>query len=239
MRRRILAFSLPLILGFPCVDVTLCAQGVAPRLAEALAVHRGHKVVVDVPDYAGFDVELPIPSDWRIVRATPETYERLLAFLGSRVAPAVGFIDPHGNLIHVEGSPKCRTPKRFLAALRTYESMVARLVKRLDTLLSDAARAHAKRNGQREVDLLLEVRDLGVIGYGQVERAEKRLAAIERDRHARLYRILAREGSDRPRKLLGELESLQRESNGLDTAVWIRRHITILRQGLTVRSQSS
>ncbi len=200
-----------------------------------LAPHLGHNVIVDIADYDGLDVDLPPPNGWRVIKATTDTFEPLRVLLGASGAPAVGLVDVHGNVIHVDDNEKCRGRKRFTAALREFESKLGRLDKRLSTLLADANRFREKGKPQREIEQLLMIRHLSVRGYAQVTRAETRLGVIELDRHQRLYRILAREGTERARRLISELDDLLAVSIGLDSEAWIRRHLTLLRREITVR----
>ncbi|MCA8962221.1 MAG: hypothetical protein KDC38_16970 [Planctomycetes bacterium] len=121
-----------------------------------------------------------------------------------------------------------------LAGVREFEGRISRFQDRIRSLLEDASKARQRGREARELERLLEIRATGAWGYPMIAVADQRLAEIEQDRLARLYGILASEGTESPRRTLERLDELLEVSRGLDVEAWIRRHGQLLRRRVTV-----
>ncbi|MFQ5655034.1 MAG: hypothetical protein ACE5GW_09925 [Planctomycetota bacterium] len=203
-----------------------------PQGGDPLAPLRGHRVVLEFPEIDHIGTALGVPSGWRYLQVAASSYDRLAPLLGDVPAPAIVYLDHHGNPILRDGSPGRR--QKILQRAATVEKSIRELGRRLGRVLEEAIAARVAGREGRELEKLREVVDAGVRGYLPVKKARARLDELEEERLRRLLRVLAGEGIVPKRRLIPRLRALEKLSRGLFMEARIARERARIEGGLVV-----
>jgi len=190
---------------------------------------RGERVIVEFPPLEDVGRSRAVPAGWRYLQVTTATYDSFAAHLDPAEPLALLYFDEHGNL-HLRDHSRERLARLERSAAEA-EKRIAAWKRRLarDWTASQQAR-RAGKSGE-ELALLVALRDSGMRGAPELLETHSRLAEIEGERLAELWRVLAGEGIVPRRAHLAALEELLSRSLGLTLEARLRGEIARVERG--------
>jgi hypothetical protein len=205
------------------------AQGEDGAAADPLLDRRGERVVVEFPALEDVGRELAVPAGWRYLQVDTATYDAFAVHLDPAAPLALLYFDEYGNL-HLRDDSRERLARIERSAAEA-EKRISAWKRRLAR--DGSASQEARRAGEpaKELAILVALRDSGMRGAPELIEALSRLAEIERERLAEMWRVLAGEGLVPRRAHLAALEDLLSRSHGLELEPRLRREIARVERG--------
>ncbi|MGA1203796.1 MAG: hypothetical protein ACO4BJ_12560 [Planctomycetota bacterium] len=184
-----------------------------PTGEDPLLPLRGHRTMVELPPLERVGEPLPAPRGWRSTQVTTATFDAFRRLLPEGETVGILFLDEHGNLAGRLVGDGARS--RAARGIREAEALMERWGARLRAEATAAREAREAASPARELRHLIALRDAGLRGYPEVERARERLREVEVELARELWRALAGEGRVSDRTLVATLEQLRNRSRGL------------------------
>ena len=103
-RRSVLLGDMMLLATTLCFFLLL----VPSEVEELLESLRGRPTIIEFPEIDDLGVPFPSPGDWSFLQASSENITELSKAFDLEPLPAFLYLDRHGNLIHVDRSPRRR-----------------------------------------------------------------------------------------------------------------------------------
>ncbi len=203
---------------------------------ELLASYRGQPLLVELPDLVHLGSRLRPPSGWQFLQASSENVTELATALGSEPVPALLYVDRYGNLLYRDASRERRS--RITVAVAEFHKRSEQIRSRSRKLWRNAHELRNRGKQAEELQKLLAILNLNVLGYPDVLRAQLRIDELSRDRQRQFLEVLAGEGLESRQKLEQQLRRLLQISIGLPVVKWIRRELVRLKSGIVVLKRS-
>lgn len=208
-----------------CVGLLVWGMACVPAFAQEaegdlLAKYRGYRLLVEYPSLDDVGRKIDMPKGWKYLQVSAENYDVLIDYLhADRTPEAILSFDEYGNFVKRDHSPD--RLGRLDRHYQEVEKQVATWKRRLKKDSALANEARRQRREERELELLVSLRDSKLEGYPEILDARKRLAELEELRLVELWGVLASEGLVRRRALLSSLSALHDRSKGLAIAATI------------------
>jgi len=229
------ALLVPLALSLLAPSAARGAGETGPE--DPLSELRGERVIVEFPALEDVGRTRTVPAGWRYLQVTTAAYDALAAHLDPAEPLALLFFDEYGNL-HLRDHSRERLARLERSAADA-EKRISAWKRRLARDWSASQEARRAGKPAEELAILVALRDSGMRGAPELLEALSRLAEVEGERLAELWRTLAGEGVLPRRAHLAALEELLARSLGLTLEPRLRREIARVGRGWVVEERAA